>query len=73
MKDIRQEPDDTRWYSFLRGWNDAAIRNKIYTEKTLSDRLTWQNLGNRLGQYLGDVPDDFKQQCFNYAVQQYSV
>jgi hypothetical protein len=32
MKDIREEPDERRWISFLTGWNDAAIRNNIYTE-----------------------------------------
>jgi 5-methylcytosine-specific restriction protein A len=46
--DARKPPDNYRKGQFKAGWEDAAIREKTYDEETLQ-RLTWHNLGYRLG------------------------
>lgn len=56
--DVRKPPDSYRRERFKSGWEDAAVRKKNYAEKTLK-RLTWQNLGYRLGKRFGEkVPDE---------------
>lgn len=55
--DKRNEPDANRLGAFKRGWRDAAQRSESYSPEALS-RLTWQNLGYRLGQRLGPAGED---------------
>lgn len=55
--DDRNEPDANRLGAFKRGWRDAAQRSERYSQETLS-RLTWQNLGYRMGERFGSVGDD---------------
>lgn len=50
--DPRRPPDEPRRQQFHVGWADATDRNKTYTPSTLR-RLTWRNLGYRLGRDLG--------------------
>jgi len=51
-EDIRLPPDERRQVIFRVGWEDATIRHKQYTARTLK-RLTWCNLGYRMGQRFG--------------------
>lgn len=51
-RDERKAPDAHRRSKFLVGWEDANQRQKVYTEEAL-ERLTWKNLGYRLGQRFG--------------------
>jgi len=46
--DIRSPPNEIHRARFCTGWEDAAIRNRSYSEPTLRC-LTWQNLGYRFG------------------------
>lgn len=52
--DERNEPDTNRLGAFKRGWRDAVQRSTRYSLETLS-RLTWQNLGYRMGERFGSV------------------
>lgn len=56
-QDDRSLPDNLRRGAFLRGWRDAAVRGRKYKEETLK-KLTWYNLGYRLGMQLGDCPPE---------------
>ncbi|SDX90718.1 hypothetical protein SAMN05421644_1194 [Allochromatium warmingii] len=51
-RDERKAPDAHRRSKFLVGWEDATQHQKIYTDEAL-ERLTWKNLGYRLGQHFG--------------------
>ncbi len=55
--DARKTPDGFRREKFRNGWEDFTIREKIYEEKTLK-RLTWQNLGYRMGVAFGEKTSD---------------
>lgn len=52
-KDIRSTPSSGRKGAFKRGWLDAVSKEKEYKDATL-DRLTWQNLGYRIGSLTGE-------------------
>jgi 5-methylcytosine-specific restriction protein A len=51
-RDERKAPDEHRRSKFLVGWEDATQRHKVYEAAALQ-RLTWKNLGYRLGQRFG--------------------
>ena len=51
-KDHRKPPDGWRRGQFRRGWNQAAAGQSM-SQSTLDDRLTWNNLGYRLGMAFG--------------------
>ena len=51
--DVRRQPDERRRGQFRTGWEDAAKRGGFYAPQTRK-RLTWRNLGNRLGDQFGD-------------------
>lgn len=53
QRDKRRPPDERRRGQFRAGWEDATKRGEVYSEGTL-ERLTWRNLGYRLGQSFGD-------------------
>lgn len=52
LNDIRQAPDARRRGQFRTGWQEATERGVEYTADTLK-RLTWRNLGYRLGEKWG--------------------
>jgi hypothetical protein len=52
-RDGRNPPDERRRGNFRTGWEDATKRSKDYVDGSL-DRLTWHNLGYRLGKHFGD-------------------
>jgi 5-methylcytosine-specific restriction protein A len=65
--DDRKPPDNRRRGQFRAGWEDATIREKVYTEKILI-RLTWRNLGYRLGKRFGKrQPDEIDQVYERFA------
>ncbi len=52
-RDDRHPPDERRRGQFRAGWEDATKRGQFYSNDTLK-RLTWHNLGDRLGRDFGD-------------------
>ena len=50
--DARKAPDKIRRSRFHGGWSDATNYQKTYEPKTLK-KLTWTNLGYRLGKQFG--------------------
>lgn len=52
-KDERSPPDNRRRAQFKIGWENAAFKRRTYTSETLSEILTWNNLGYRFGAKLG--------------------
>jgi hypothetical protein len=60
-RDERKAPDAHRQSKFLVGWKDATTQHKTYEAEALQ-RLTWKNLGYRLGQHFGahDVAEQDK-------------
>ncbi|MEF8789812.1 MAG: hypothetical protein V5A61_06765 [Haloarculaceae archaeon] len=67
-RDDRRPLDDSRERTFHRGWQDA-IDDGPYNEGTF-ERLSWQNLGNRLGCLFGDVPDEMRDELMFWAERQ---
>lgn len=55
QRDGRSPPDERRRGQFRAGWDDVTARGKRYGESTLK-RLTWRNLGYRLGRHFGKQP-----------------
>ncbi len=51
-RDVRNMPDDRRRIRFTTGWQNATARQRRYSKRALK-RLTWDNLGFRLGQLYG--------------------
>lgn len=71
-KDDRQYPDNRRRGQFKAGWQDATIRQQRYSAQALR-RLTWRNLGYRLGQQFGDTSIDNINYMFDIFAKQYSI
>ncbi|WP_179235185.1 hypothetical protein [Halorubrum ezzemoulense] len=75
LGDIRQEdPDSDRQGAFKRGWT-AAVKDlsdsdttSKYTEGPPPERLTWDNLGYRLGSLFNETDDDLRQELFQWCV-----
>lgn len=60
QRDERRPPDERRRGQFCAGWEDATRRGEVYSAGTL-ERLTWRNLGYRLGKHFGDQePEQIK-------------
>jgi hypothetical protein len=69
-KDIRYtrpNEDHYRLARFKVGWRHAAKNKYIYGRRAL-DKLTWQNLGNRLGAILGSMPEDLQEEMYDLCV-----
>ncbi|MDP9439012.1 MAG: hypothetical protein M3P49_09735 [Actinomycetota bacterium] len=74
-RDVRGEPQ-TKRAAFRRGWRDAVSYERApYTEETLRDRLTWQNLGYRLGALFdtagSEADPDMIDEMFEWCVKRY--
>lgn len=67
-EDIRKPLDSSRERTFHQGWQDA-LESGPYNEGTFN-RLSWQNLGNRLGCLFGDVPDEMRDELMFWAERQ---
>lgn len=81
--DKRNEPDpeNDRQGAFKKGWNkgveshnypddDAAIE-RVCSLKTLAEKLTWWNLGYRLGRVFRATSDELVQEMFEWSERQY--
>lgn len=71
FQDVRyDEPNDTahREAQFRAGWK-AAQSGQQYTDETLS-RLTWNNLGWRLGYLFGPTSDEMIALMYDWCVRQ---
>ena len=66
--DKRKPLDKDRERTFHRGWEDA-IEEGSYSERTFN-KLSWQNLGNRLGCLFGDVPVEMRDELMFWAERQ---
>lgn len=69
-QDIRVVPDpkDNRLGSFKAGWSEAE-KGTEYTEETLQ-RLSWHNLGWRLGMLFDETPTELKEELYMWCVEQ---
>ena len=71
-KDVRKYPDNLRRGRFKAGWEDRAIRQQIYSLQALR-RLTWCNLGYRMGQRFGKKSIDEINQVFDVFAEHYKI
>jgi hypothetical protein len=72
--DDRQPPDHDRKREFRKGW-EHSLRNGVeneYTDKTLK-KLTWNNLGYRLGRLFGNTPDEMREELYEWSVRHYQT
>lgn len=69
-KDIRKYPNNFRRGQFKLGWEDAVIRQQVYSPITLQ-RLTWRNLGYRTGARFGAKPVNEINQVFELFARHY--
>lgn len=70
-EDVRTtDPDQSarRRRAFRDGW-DHAVNGRQYVEDTLS-RLTWQNLGWRLGSVVGATSEVLVDEMYEWCVRQ---
>lgn len=68
MTDTRSEPDAFRRARFHEGWKHACA-GRTYVEDTLS-RLTWQNLGWRIGSAVGTTSPTLMDEMYDWCVRQ---
>ena len=69
-EDVRAaEPTSGHRGAFKRGWHDAQDKSVEYTKAL--ERLTWQNLGYRLGRLLGWASDETIDEAFWWCARQY--
>ncbi|MEX2173804.1 MAG: HNH endonuclease [Pirellulaceae bacterium] len=69
-RDRRRPPDAQRRSRFRSGWRDADRRADGYSQSTLA-KLTWQNLGYRLGGRFGARPDSDVDFAFDTLAEHY--
>ena len=67
--DGRRDPSSGRKANFKQGWT-RAVRDQEYDE--VLDKLTWNDLGWRLGKIFGKTPDDMRDEMYNWCVRQRS-
>lgn len=75
--DVRKPPDNYRRRQFQIGWEDISVHERSYTPNTLK-RLTWRNLGYRLGkkygrrniEEIGTIYESFAAQYLNISQEQ---
>lgn len=70
QRDIRKPPDERRRGQFRAGWEDTTVRGETYDEETLQ-RLTWHNLGYRLGKFFGHQAPEQIDQAYEVLVKLY--
>jgi hypothetical protein len=73
--DIRQEdPGSDRQGAFKRGWTaavkdlDDSKESSKYDKSPPPEKLTWDNLGYRLGSLFDETDDDLRQELFDWCV-----
>ena len=65
-RDDRKPPDNRRRGQFRAGWKRDEVR-----EETLNEKLTWNNLGWRMGQYFGSQSDEQIDEMFQVLADDY--
>jgi predicted HNH restriction endonuclease len=70
-RDGRNPPNSHRLAQFKRGWLNATSQNKKYRDQTLNKRLTWNNLGYRLGTKLSYLDDVYIEEIYNFFAEKY--
>ena len=80
-RDIRREPDDARQVAFKGGWtsgvashanrDDESHSEKECSYQTLADRLTWWNLGYRLGRLFKETSVGLVEEMYQWSKKQY--
>jgi hypothetical protein len=72
--DVRHEdPGVDRQRAFKRGWTEAVKSTDAsakYSDEPDLERLTWENLGWRLGTLFGETSDELRQRLFEWCVDQ---
>lgn len=66
--DQRKPLDRSRERTFHQGWQDA-LDDGPYSDGTFN-KLSWQNLGNRMGCLFGDVPEEMRDELTFWAGRQ---
>ncbi len=69
--DVRRfppEPLGGRWGQFRRSWREAAVGDLVSVETRLKE-LSWTNLGNRIGEMVGQQNEDLVRSVFEYCVE----
>ena len=76
--DDRRRPTSGRKGRFTTGWNHgvashstALPKKKPYDPDTLAEKLTWQNLGYRLGRLLRDPSDEFVEEMWEVCTRHF--
>lgn len=79
--DDRQEPDSGRQGAFKRGWkcgvasrdnrDDESDFEEGCSYETLAERLTWWNLGFRLGRLFGETSAGLVDEMYQLSAKQY--
>jgi hypothetical protein len=69
--DMRWPPTPAHLHAFTRGWYDIAYRGQAYSGETLQ-RLTWCNLGWRMGKMEGKASSDEIRWAFEWFAAQWT-
>ena len=64
-RDIRKPPDNRRRGQFRAGWFGTV------SEETLKQKLTWHNLGHRMGRHFGSQSDEQIDEVFQILADDY--
>lgn len=68
IEDVRRPGDALRKVTFRTGWKHSASQDRAnYSSQSLK-KLTWQNLGYRLGMELGGKPDEWVDAAYEHAL-----
>lgn len=65
IRAIMPHPDADHCQNFREGWNKGARKEHYEDERKALDRLTWENLGYRLGWILGSASEPFIDAMFS--------
>lgn len=71
LDDVRHtnpDEDNRRQARFKLGWRDA-VEGRKYGAGAMQ-RLTWQNLGHRLGEVFGETPPEMIEEMYHWCVRQ---
>ncbi len=68
--DARNPPDEWRRRQFRLGWDEAVGEGQPYGQTTLK-RLSWNNLGYRLGKRFGSLPQATVDLVFDVLAEEY--
>lgn len=79
-KDLREEPDSGRQAPFKKGWSrgvasddngDESGSEEECSPDNMADRLTWWNLGYRLGRLFKETSLPLVEEMYQWSTKQY--